>query len=117
MIDQLAIKAGSPDHPASSLSGGNQQKVVLAKWLMTEPKILILNGPTVGVDVGAKAAIMSILRKEAAGGMAVVLISDDIPELISVCHRIVVMRRGLVTQELGGPQLTAEEVTEVLQES
>lgn len=117
LIDELAIKVGSPQDPASSLSGGNQQKVVLAKWLLTNPKVLVLNGPTVGVDAGAKAAIMAILRREAAKGMAVILISDDIPELVSVCHRVIVMRRGLVTHSLAGHELTAEEVTEVLRES
>ncbi|MDU7383286.1 MAG: sugar ABC transporter ATP-binding protein [Schaalia turicensis] len=114
-IEELGIKVGSPKDPVSSLSGGNQQKVVLAKCFATNPRVLILNGPTVGVDIGAKATIMDILREHAASGMGVLLISDDIPELVSVCHRVLVMRRGRLVDELAGDEVTTDRVEEVFQ--
>ncbi|MCD4548940.1 sugar ABC transporter ATP-binding protein [Schaalia sp. lx-260] len=113
-IDTLAIKIGSSDDLVSTLSGGNQQKVVLGKCLSTHPKVLILNGPTVGVDIGAKAAIMQILRKKAQEGMAILLISDDLPELVSVCHRILVVRQGLLTHEISDSNITIDHIEEVL---
>ena len=80
-IGQLKIQVASPENPAKSLSGGNQQRIVIAKWLATKPKVLILSGPTVGVDVGSKEAIHKILRDLARSGMGIILISDDIPEI------------------------------------
>jgi simple sugar transport system ATP-binding protein len=99
-IKQLEIKTPSGDLPAKSLSGGNQQRVVLAKWLASNPRILILNGPTVGVDIGSKAEIHELIRELARGGMGILLISDDIPELIHTCHRILLMRSGRIVEEL-----------------
>jgi simple sugar transport system ATP-binding protein len=99
-IKQLEIKTPSGDLPAKSLSGGNQQRVVLAKWLASNPRILILNGPTVGVDIGSKAEIHELIRDLAKGGMGILLISDDIPELIHTCHRILLMRGGRIVEEL-----------------
>ena len=87
----LAIKIGKPDDAVSTLSGGNQQRVVLAKWLATEPKLLILDSPTVGVDVGARAGIFAIVRELAAEGMAILLISDEIPEVYFNADRILHM--------------------------
>ena len=86
--------------PASSLSGGNQQRIVLARWLATAPRILILNGPTVGVDVGSKADIHAIIAQLAADGMGVIVISDDIPELLAACDSILVMQSGCVTEQV-----------------
>lgn len=83
--------------PVQALSGGNQQKVVIAKWIETEPKILILNSPTVGVDVGSKADIHAYARKLAGQGMGVIIISDDISEVLQNCNRILVMNKGRVT--------------------
>jgi simple sugar transport system ATP-binding protein len=110
----LRIKAASVEAPIRSLSGGNQQRVVLAKWLARGPRVLILNSPTVGVDVGSKEEILDILRREAGRGKAVVVISDDVPELVSVCHRVLVVRRGRVHDVISGDDLTEQAITEGL---
>lgn len=106
----LRIKAASVQAPIRSLSGGNQQRVVLAKWLARGPRVLILNSPTVGVDVGSKEEILDILRKESAAGKAVIVISDDVPELISVCHRVLVVRRGRIHDVLEEERMTEESI-------
>ena len=93
-IDDLAIKAPNPDNAVRTLSGGNQQRVVLAKWMATEPKLLILDSPTVGVDIAAKDGIYEVVRALAAKGVAILLISDEIPEVFYHAHRVLVMRRG-----------------------
>lgn len=98
-IQRMAIKTPSGRLPVKTLSGGNQQRVVLAKWLATMPKILILNGPTVGVDVGSKAEIHELIRQLANQGIGIILISDDIPELFQTCHRILLMRTGRIVEE------------------
>ncbi|PPF37977.1 MULTISPECIES: sugar ABC transporter ATP-binding protein [unclassified Rathayibacter] len=108
LFAELSIKAPNPQAPVRSLSGGNAQRVVIAKWLATDPKVLILNGPTVGVDVGSKSQILELLRREAARGMAVVVISDDAPELVACCHRVLVVARGRIAHELRGDEITAE---------
>jgi simple sugar transport system ATP-binding protein len=95
----LSIAAPSAACPAQILSGGNQQKVVLAKWLATKAKVLILNGPTVGVDVGAKAEIHGKLADLACQGMGIIVISDDLPELEGLCDRVLVMHRGRIVDE------------------
>ncbi|MCB9957466.1 MAG: sugar ABC transporter ATP-binding protein [Rhodospirillaceae bacterium] len=101
-IDKLKVLTPSPDLPVQSLSGGNQQRVVLARWLATNPKILILNGPTVGVDVGSKAEIHAIVAGLADAGIGIIVISDDIPEILGACARILVMRAGRITDEVSG---------------
>lgn len=93
-IRDLGVKIGHPDHAVSTLSGGNQQRIVLAKWLATNPKLLILDGPTVGVDVGARAGIFAIIHRLAEAGMAILLISDEIPEVYFNADRILHMRNG-----------------------
>ncbi len=98
-IKRLEIKTPSGDLPVKNLSGGNQQRVVLAKWLAINPRILILNGPTVGVDVGSKAEIHELIRNLARQGLGILLISDDIPELTQTCHRILLMRSGKIAEE------------------
>jgi simple sugar transport system ATP-binding protein len=98
-IQQLAVKIGKAEDAVSTLSGGNQQRIVLAKWLATNPKLLILDSPTVGVDVGARAGIFAIIHKLAAQGMAILLISDEIPEVYFNADRILHMRNGRVVQE------------------
>jgi simple sugar transport system ATP-binding protein len=99
-VQRLHLVTPDPELPASSLSGGNQQRVVLARWLATAPRILILNGPTVGVDVGSKADIHAIIARLAADGMGVIVISDDIPELLAACDSILVMQSGRVTEQV-----------------
>ena len=95
-IRDLGVKIGHPDHAVSTLSGGNQQRIVLAKWLATNPKLLILDSPTVGVDVGARAGIFAIVHKLAQAGMAILLISDEIPEVYFNADRILHMRDGRI---------------------
>ena len=91
---RLSIRAPSVDTPASSLSGGNQQKVVISKWLETNPKVLILDEPTRGIDVGAKVEVHQLIDDLAARGMAIILISSDLPEVLAMSDRILVMREG-----------------------
>jgi rhamnose transport system ATP-binding protein len=93
-IRDLAVKCSSPDAPGGSLSGGNQQKVSLARWLATKPRVLILDEPTQGVDVGAKSEIHKIVRRLAKEGLAVLLISSDLPEVLGMSDRLGVMRGG-----------------------
>jgi simple sugar transport system ATP-binding protein len=98
-IAQLAVKIGKTDDAVSTLSGGNQQRIVLAKWLATNPKLLILDSPTVGVDVGARAGIFAIIHKLAEQGMAILLISDEIPEVYFNADRVLHMRNGRMVAE------------------
>jgi rhamnose transport system ATP-binding protein len=101
-VGKLAIKTADVETPAGNLSGGNQQKVALARWLATKPKVLILDEPTQGVDVGAKSEIHRIVRGLADEGLAVILISSDLPEVIGMSDRIGVMRGGKLTAVLPG---------------
>ena len=100
MIQELEIACNSPHQPADTLSGGNQQKVALAKWLASEPKLLILDEPTRGIDVNAKAEIYQIIDHLAEQGVAILMISSELPELIGMSDRIYVMRRGTVSAEI-----------------
>jgi ribose transport system ATP-binding protein len=101
----LRLKMGSLDHPVSALSGGNAQKVVLGKWLMRDPKVLLLDDPTKGVDVGAKGEFYKILSDLRQRGVAIVLNSSDDEELLGLCDRVLVMRDGVVRRELSGGDL------------
>ena len=93
-IDKLSIKIGQPEDAVTTLSGGNQQRIVLAKWLATNPKLLILDSPTVGVDVGARAGIFEIVRTLAEQGLAILMISDEIPEVFYNADRVIHMAGG-----------------------
>jgi ribose transport system ATP-binding protein len=99
---ELQIKMGNPGDMIGSLSGGNQQKVVLAKWLTSDPKLLILDNPTQGVDVGAKEEIYDIILRLAARGVAVVVLSNEAQEIIRVCGRALVMYHGKICAEVQG---------------
>ena len=99
-VEKIGVVTPSVHPPIRTLSGGNQQKVVLAKWLNTKPELLVLNGPTVGVDIGAKADIHGILRSLAADGVGIIVISDDLSELITNCNRILIMREGRLACEV-----------------
>ena len=101
-IRDLAVKCAGPGAPGGSLSGGNQQKVSLARWLATKPMLLILDEPTQGVDVGAKSEIHRLIRRLAKGGLAVIMISSDLPEVLGMSDRIGVMRGGTLTAVLPG---------------
>jgi rhamnose transport system ATP-binding protein len=96
--------------PVRELSGGNQQKVALSKWLLTEPAVLILDEPTRGVDVGAKEEVHRIIRSLADGGMAILLVSSDLPELLALSDRILVMREGALIATFSHDDATPENV-------
>ena len=106
MVKLLAIKTAGIDIPVGALSGGNQQKVVIAKWLMREPRIILLNDPTRGIDVGTKQEIYQLLRRLADAGAAIVFYSTDYDELIGCCDRVLVLYDGRVVKELEGEGLT-----------
>ena len=105
-IQALAIKGASADKPVDRLSGGNQQKVVIGRWLQSKPKVLILDEPTRGVDVGARAEIHKLIRGLAREGMAVLVISSDPEELPDLCDRVLIMAEGRIVGELAGGALT-----------
>ncbi len=113
-IDDLKIAAGDIHDPASSLSGGNQQRIVLAKWLATNPQLLILNCPTVGVDVGSKSQIHEIVKDLARKGIGVIVISDDIGEVMSLCSRVLVMKKGRIVRETDRTRMTVPQLEEYL---
>lgn len=108
--DKLALKRGGIDHPVSSLSGGNQQKVAIAKMLSVNPRVIFLDEPTRGVDVGAKSEIHRILRDLAKSGVGIVVVSSELPELIGLCDRVLVVREGLINGEVEGDTLTEENI-------
>ena len=109
-VDRLRIKLSRLTAPARSLSGGNQQKVVLSKWLSIRPKLLILDEPTRGIDVGAKAQIHALIRQLARDGIAVLIISSELPEVLAMSDRIYVMHEGRVTGQLNAADATEEKV-------
>ena len=109
-IDRLRVKTPSAAQPVGLLSGGNQQKVVYGKWLAREPKVLILDEPTRGVDVGAKAEIYALVDELVGKGVAVWMITSDMVELLGMSDRAVVMHEGKVAGELAGARLTEEAV-------
>jgi ribose transport system ATP-binding protein len=106
MVELLAIRTAGTDIPVGSLSGGNQQQVVIAKWLMVEPRIILLNDPTRGIDVGTKAEIYQLLRKLASSGAAIVFYSTDYDELIGCCDRVLVLYDGALKRVLVGEEIT-----------
>lgn len=107
-VKDIGVATKNHEFPVSTLSGGNQQKVVLAKALATNPKVLILNGPTVGVDIGAKYDIHHLLKELAAQGMAIIVVSDDTAEVIATCDRAIVMQAGKVTGKLTKEELNTQ---------
>jgi rhamnose transport system ATP-binding protein len=102
LAKQVDVRASSLEAPVVSLSGGNQQKVLFAKWLARGPRLLIADEPTRGVDVGAKSQIAGLIVQLAAGGMAVLLISSEIEEVLGLAHRVLVMRNGRIVAEFAG---------------
>jgi ABC-type sugar transport system ATPase subunit len=110
ILDSVKLKTHSPDAPVSTLSGGNQQKVLLAKWLLTEPDILVLDDPNRGVDVGAKWDIYGIIDSLAAQGKAIVLVSSELPELVRCCDRILVLHEGRSMGIVDASTTTQEEI-------
>jgi ribose transport system ATP-binding protein len=108
----LSIKATSAEQLALNLSGGNQQKLMIARWLFRDPKILVIEEPTRGIDVRAKTEVYRLIGKFAAGGGSVIIVSSDLPELAEICDRVLVMFDGKITKELSGDDLTQERILE-----
>ncbi|TDE27877.1 sugar ABC transporter ATP-binding protein [Nonomuraea mesophila] len=111
---RLGIKAVSPRQPAGELSGGNQQKVLLARWLAMHPKVLLLDEPTRGVDVATKLEMQALLDELAVDGLAILLISSDVAELVANCDSVVVLRDGAITEQLTGPEVTEDRLLTAL---
>ena len=109
-MERPRIKATSPAQPVMSLSGGNQQKVVLSKWLAANPRVLILDEPTHGVDVGTKAEVHRTISGLAAQGLTILLISSELLEILGMSDRILVMREGRLVAELSREEATQERV-------
>ena len=107
-LEQVAGHEG--DQAAAGLSGGNQQKVVIAKWLATQPAVLILDEPTRGIDIGAKVEVHRIISELAASGLGILLISSDLPEVLAMSDRILVMHEGRITAEIPHDRATEEGV-------
>ena len=112
-VEKLEIKARNIFTRVGMLSGGNQQKVVIAKSLSSEPRIVLLDEPTRGVDVGAKAEIYSIIETLVANGVSVIMVSSELPELISISDRIMVMREGRMTGIMDAKEATEEKIMEM----
>ena len=110
----FSIKTDDVTKHASTLSGGNQQKIVLAKWLANDLDVLILNGPTVGVDVGAKQDIHALVHELANQGLAVIVISDDLPEVVVNCNRVIVMKEGAIVGQMSGDDVTEKAIAEII---
>ncbi len=108
--ERLRLKYASIDDPVERLSGGNQQKVVISKWLATEPRLLIVDEPTRGIDVGTKAEVHRLLSEEAARGMAILMVSSDLPEVLGMADRVLVMREGRIVAEIPRSEVTQERV-------
>lgn len=105
---RLDLRAASLDQDVGMLSGGNQQKVVIAKWLATKPRVIILDEPTKGIDIGSKAAVHEFMAELAAEGLAVIMVSSEIPEVLGMSDRVIVMREGRIVAEVSGAQMTPE---------
>jgi inositol transport system ATP-binding protein len=114
MVDQLRIKIASTDQLVSSLSGGNQQKVVIAKWLLSEPDIIFMDEPTRGIDVGAKHEIYKLVLELAKAGKAVLFVSSEMPELLGVCDKIMVLREGRIVGDVNAKEATQEMIMDII---
>ncbi|MDP9130634.1 MAG: ATP-binding cassette domain-containing protein, partial [Candidatus Binatota bacterium] len=114
IFKELRVKTKTAERPVQQLSGGNQQRVVLAKWLATDPRVLILDSPTVGVDIGAKAGIFEVVDALAARGLAILLISDEADEILHQSHRILVMRSGKIVGAYEPNRITEQELREAI---
>jgi len=108
--DQLNIKISNVNQEVNSLSGGNQQKLMIAKWLFTSPKIFILDEPTRGIDVGAKLEIHTMLRNLANQGIGIIVISSELPEILGMSDRVIVMHEGKITGEVDRSDMCEEKI-------
>lgn len=107
---KFSIKITSSKQIAGNLSGGNQQKVVLSKWLTNDPRVIILDEPTRGIDVGSKAEIYAIIDELAANGASIIMVSSELPEIINMCNRCYVMCEGKITGELSEEEFSQEAI-------
>jgi ribose transport system ATP-binding protein len=112
LMDSYDIRPRDPDLPYGSLSGGNQQKALMAKWLMQSPKVLLLHEPTQGVDIGARQTIHRLIREAAARGTAVICASSDYEQMAAICDRVLIFAQGRVHREMVGDSITKESITE-----
>jgi L-arabinose transport system ATP-binding protein len=112
-VRRLNVRTPSVEHVVANLSGGNQQKVVLARWLASRPKVLLLDEPTRGVDVGAKAEIYNAIDALAADGLAIIVISSELPEILALSDRVLVMQSGRITGELSREDATEERILQL----
>ncbi|NLJ38543.1 MAG: sugar ABC transporter ATP-binding protein, partial [Candidatus Atribacteria bacterium] len=113
-IDELNVNVPSLEVAVQALSGGNQQRVVIAKWLATDPKVFILDSPTVGIDVNSKSNIHNLIRQLAQKGIGVIMISDEVPEIVRNCNRILVMAEGRIVQEVNTVDITEDELFDLV---
>jgi ribose transport system ATP-binding protein len=112
MVNKLAVKTAGVDAPVISLSGGNQQKAIIGRWLLTKPKVLLLDDPTRGVDVGAKAELYRLMHQLCRDGLGIILTSSELPELLTLCDRILVLCEGRPTAELARHEATEQRIME-----
>jgi ABC-type sugar transport system ATPase subunit len=110
LIERLAIKTPDSEQLVAFLSGGNQQKVAIAKWLVSEPKVLMLDEPTKGVDVGAKSEIHRLMSQLASKGVGIIMVSSDLPEVLGMSDRVLVMSDGVITAEFTRAEATADRI-------
>nr|WP_272212806.1 sugar ABC transporter ATP-binding protein [Marinicella sp. W31]MDC2878726.1 sugar ABC transporter ATP-binding protein [Marinicella sp. W31] len=108
--ERLDLRAASLDQPVGNLSGGNQQKVVIAKWLATQPKVIILDEPTKGIDIGSKSAVHAFMSELAGRGLSIIMVSSEIPEILGMSDRVIVMREGRIVDELPRADMSAEKL-------
>jgi ribose transport system ATP-binding protein len=112
LLDEFHVSPPDPGSAFATLSGGNQQKVLVAKWLETNPKVLLMHEPTQGVDIGARAQIFARIRDAADAGTAVLLASSEYEDLVHLCDRVIIFRDGRAVSEVGGAALTLERLVE-----
>src|SRR5215217_2775617 len=109
-IDNMRIRTPTMEQRAGALSGGNQQKMVIARWLATDPKVLILDEPTRGIDIGAKAEVHALMARLAEQGVAILMISSELPEILNMSHRVLVMREGSIVAEFSREDASEERI-------
>jgi ribose transport system ATP-binding protein len=114
-MERLEVADRLIDQPISTLSGGNQQKVILARWLWSRPKVMLLSEPTAGVDIGARQALYDTLRQQAEQGLAVIVCSSDVQDLLAVCTRVLVLRDGQLARELHQDRITTGAIVSAME--
>ncbi len=112
MVSQLGVKTSGLDAPITSLSGGNQQKTIIGRWLLTRPQVLLLDDPTRGIDVGAKAELYRLMDALCRQGLGIIVTSSELPELLTVCDRILVLCEGRVTGEFTRSEASEQRIME-----